>query len=127
MSGNNQPHTWRDQLRVDQRLARNRAEDAADCILDPLDDQLADTTVRDYVCSNCWGHLLKYPRPGHTWLVKCHRCGNLTKGYVTKAYAGRRKSESVGDLMDVKINLESVLPGIKPRKSPDETMKDLGY
>jgi len=46
MSGNNHMHTWKDQLVVDQRLARNRAVDAADCILDPLDDALADITAR---------------------------------------------------------------------------------
>ena len=95
-----------------------------------MDDRLAALTVRDYVCSNCWGHLLKFPTPDGMWRVECARCEGDTRGYVTKFYASKRLAESRADKLDVRENLRGL--GILPPtpaeiETPEEMLKSLGF
>ena len=93
-----------------------------------LDDGMASLTLRDYVCSNCWGHLVAIPAEGRKWRVECAKCGNETKGYVTKFYAQRRQSESIGDKLDVQINLRGILPPTEiEEETVEELLKGLGF
>jgi hypothetical protein len=64
---------------------------------------------------------------GDGWRIECHRCG-AGQGFVTKAYAERRRSDSIGEKWEVEDMLEKtgVLPE-QPRRSPEEILKDLGY
>jgi hypothetical protein len=87
-----------------------------------LDDVLAELTIRDYVCSNCWGHLIKFPVE-RKWLVICHRCMNETKGYVTKYYAEHRRSDSIGEKGDVNRMLQEM--ELIPEQHLDETIEEL--
>lgn len=97
--------------------------------MDPLNDVLAEVTVRDYVCSNCWRDLVKYPVKGtRSWLVLCRSCGESTKGYVTRWYAESRRSESRADLPDVSRMLqEAGIIESPPRKSEEQILKELGF
>jgi hypothetical protein len=98
-------------------------------MMELLNDHWKEITLRDYVCSNCWGHLLAYPMDERLWLVVCHRCGDETKGYVTKYFADGRREESHGERHEAKQMLESM--GIIQRehsgKSEDELIKELGF
>jgi hypothetical protein len=77
-------------------------------MLDPLNDALAAITIRDYACSNCWSHLIKIPAPNRLWYVKCPTCGDDTRGYVRKEFVARRRSESIGEKMEVKHLLRTL-------------------
>lgn len=93
-----------------------------------LDDGMASITLRDYVCSNCWGHLVKIPAEGRMWRVECYQCGADTKGYVTKFYAQKRQSESIGEKLDVRYNLRGILPpSAIEEETVEELMKGLGF
>lgn len=98
-------------------------------MMELLDDRWKELTLRDYVCSNCWGHLLAYPMDGQMWLVICHRCGDETKGYVTKYFAEGRRSESHGEQFEARQMLQEM--GILQRehagKSEDELIKEMGF
>lgn len=95
---------------------------------EPLDDTLADKTVRDYVCSRCWGHLLKFPEPERRWIVKCHACGDETPGYVTKSYAEARRTESLSEAQEVNHLLSGLGVIQKPKSQPTEkTLAELGF
>lgn len=98
--------------------------------MDPLNDVLAEVTVRDYVCSNCWGHLVKWPLSGsRMWLVLCARCGDQTRGYTTRYYAESRRSESIGEYREAKNLLEDfgVLENEHSGKTVEQLLKELGF
>jgi len=96
---------------------------------EPLDDVWAALTIRDYVCSNCWGHLEKYPTDGRMWLVKCPRCEEQTKGYVTKYYAEQQRGNSQADLSDAKGMLKQlgIIPDPMAGKTAKDILSDLGF
>lgn len=94
-----------------------------------LNDRWKEITINDYVCSNCWGHLLAYPMEDRMWLVICHRCGDETKGYVTRYYAEGRRSESHGEFVDVRVLLQGMgmIPNEHEGKSEEELLEELGF
>ncbi len=98
-------------------------------MMELLNDHWKEITLRDYVCSNCWGHLLAYPMEGRMWLVVCHRCGDETKGYVTKDFAEGRRAESHGERFEAKEMLQGmgIIQDERSGKSEDELIKELGY
>jgi len=88
-----------------------------------LDDTLAEITIRDYVCSNCWGHLLMFQSIEGQWRVECHRCRENTRGYVTKYYAQKRLGDSLGELIDIRPMLQDL--GIVQNPHKDKTVEEL--
>lgn len=89
-----------------------------------MNDLLAARTVKHYVCSACWGHLLEFHHDDGV-LVQCHKCGDETPGFVTKHFANRRLSESGGDLLDV----YQIVPNLNPHhgKSEEQLLSELGF
>ena len=55
--------------------------------------------------------------------MKCCRCGD-GRGFVTKRWAERRKSESIGEAIEVKQTLRTI--GIINRRCTADVLKDLG-
>ena len=98
-------------------------------MIEPMDLILAGVTVRDYVCSNCWGHLYQLPLKGsRLWLVLCNSCQDQTRGYVTRYYAESRRSESHFELYETRKMLEDVGVLDPPeRKSERQILKELGF
>ena len=98
-------------------------------MLELLDDRLAELTVRDYVCSNCWGHLQKWPDDDRMWLVLCHRCHEETKGYVTRYFAESRRSESVREKSEARILLLALglIADDLSGKTEEELLAELGF
>ena len=96
-----------------------------------MDIDLALITLRDYVCSRCWGHLDRLPLPNSSWAVVCLKCdpdGSLEIVYVTKAYAERRRAESLAEKQEVTALLENIGVMEKPkRRSTNEILKELGF
>lgn len=90
--------------------------------------QLAGRTVRDYVCSACWGHLIqKHSKEGN--IVECFSCVEDTKGFVTKTYANNRLSDSVGERLDVRKTLLDlgVIENPHAGKTTQELLTEMGF
>lgn len=99
-------------------------------MIELLNNVLAEVTVRDYVCSNCWGHLQKWPQKGsQKWLVLCSNCMGQTKGYVTRYYAESRRSESIGERREAREMLQDagILEPEHSGKSIEQLLKELGF
>ncbi len=92
-----------------------------------MEDALAEKTVRDYVCSSCWGNLQRRPADDRQWVVYCPNCGN-DQYYVTREYAERRRAESRADATEVNKLLQNlgVLPK-PPKRSETDILKDIGF
>ena len=98
-------------------------------MIEPLDSRMKELTIRDYVCSNCWGDLIPLFAENRMWLVVCRRCENETKGYVTKYYAEIRRSESHGEQSETRILLQGmgIIPNEHSDKSADQLLKEMGF
>ena len=98
-------------------------------MLELLGFHLKELTIRDYVCSNCWGDLLDYPMDNRMWMVICHSCREDTRGYVTRYFAESRRSESVGEKMETRILLQGlgIIPNEHAGKSAAELLQELGF
>jgi len=86
----------------------------------------AQETAATRCCSNCYGHLVVYLTDDGA-IVKCHHCGDDTRGYVRKAWADRMRQQSAADLLDAKQVLKNIIPDLSPKKSETELLRDLGF
>ena len=98
-----------------------------DQTFDPLE---ADHVVRDYVCAVCHAELIEFYIPGdRRILVSCPEHGNVTRvGRVMRSTvsiemenASRQYLPAIRALPDLWGEL------IPPRKSMEESMRDLGF
>ncbi len=93
-----------------------------------MTDIQSQRTLRDCVCSGCWGHLLRFAEPGGIYRVECHRCKGDTVGFVTRDYAERRRLESVSERVEVEKLLQTIGAMPKsPKKTKTQLMKELGF
>lgn len=89
--------------------------------------ELATTLVQRYCCAGCWGHLNTYHEPGSRLVrVVCDKCGD-GRGFVTKRYAEKRRSESFGEAFEVRDLLEHTGLIMRPTRTVAEVLKDLGF
>ncbi len=94
--------------------------------VEPLTRDQLDETLRDYVCSTCWGTLAFRYVDGQ-WFAVCPNCGENTAGYASKHFAEHKRKESERELAEAAHNLRDVL-GLKPeRQSEDKNLSDLGF
>lgn len=87
-------------------------------------------TVNKYGCSTCWGDLeMKVDIKTGLYTVNCKSCGEETRGYVTKYYIERRRSESVGEERDVRRMLvkQHILPDPSAGKTNSDLIHELGF
>lgn len=99
-----------------------------DAAMKPMPERIARKTVKNYVCSNCWGELTLFPAPDRQLVVLCATCKDETKGYVTRHYADRRRDASVYDASDAMKLLRKVgaLPQL-PRRTKEQNLRELGF
>lgn len=91
-----------------------------------IPEAAAQLTVRDYACAGCYGHLsLDYLGHGIA-RVYCHRCGP-DRGFVSKHYVDRRRSDSVGEAIEVRSLLESIGILVKKTRTADQIISELGF
>jgi DNA-directed RNA polymerase subunit RPC12/RpoP len=98
--------------------------------MEALNLELAHKTVKNYVCSNCWGELeiLFDLRENDMYFVTCKRCKDETNGYVTQYFANKERSNSEFAKRDVTRLLQNMGIIEKPaRKSVNELKTELGY
>ena len=102
-------------------------EDETGSATRPMTPELADITKNNYVCSQCWGHLEIFPAGNGFYRVKCAKCLDDTKGFVTKHYADSRRQDSGAELLDAYRSLRGF--GINPHegKSEEELLSELGF
>jgi hypothetical protein len=86
-------------------------------------------TIRDYCCATCWGHLtVRRTADGET-RIECGKYGAEHQGFVTKAYAERRRAESAAEAAEVKELLRGlgVIDNPNAGKTADDILRDLGF
>lgn len=85
-------------------------------------------TVRDYVCSVCWGPLMDVMVEGVPDVV-CANYHTEHAGFVTKRYADRRKTDSLGDAYDVRHLLQKagVMQNPHAGKTAKQILDELGF
>lgn len=85
----------------------------------------AQTLARDYCCAHCWGRLAaNITKEG--WIVTC--VNGCETGFVTKAYAERRRAESLVEKVEVNQLLQGI--GVLPKpekKTEQQILEELGY
>jgi hypothetical protein len=88
----------------------------------------ATETVRDYVCARCYGPIAAHFNALRVWVVCANhgtRCNG--SGYVTKAWAERQRSNSIGEAMEVRFTLRDIIPSKHAGKSEEQLLKELGF
>lgn len=88
--------------------------------------EMAEDIQRFYCCAGCWGHLNTYHAEKRMTRVVCDNCGD-GRGFVTKGFADRRRSESAGEASDVKQMLQSAGVVQYTKRSAEEILKELGF
>jgi hypothetical protein len=93
-------------------------------ILDP-------TTARQmqarYACAGCYGPLNIYAVPGErTDRLTCDNCGD-GRGFVTKAFVERRRSDNMAEAMEVNWMLKQAGVIEYTRRTAEEVLTDLGF
>lgn len=95
--------------------------------VEPIPRHLLDDTLRDYVCSICWGPLdFHYDTPERKWYALCRRHKEETPGYTSRNYAERRRAESAREAIEAAYNLREIL-GLAEPISQERALKDLGF
>jgi len=96
-----------------------------------MTDVMGQRAVMHYLCSQCWGDLRIEYIPGKERIckIRCWRCGEDTKGIVTKKFVEYKRSVSEDEAMEVRGVLEDlgIIDAERSGKSPDELLEDLGY
>jgi hypothetical protein len=93
---------------------------------EPLTRLELDETLRDYVCSTCWGTLTFIHVDGQ-WYAICPECKENTTGYTSKKFTERKKLENEQEYLEAAHNLRDVL-GLKPEpQSKEKNLSDLGF
>lgn len=99
--------------------------------MESMDAELARKTVKDYCCSNCWGDLELTPdlRGNGLYFAVCSKCKDETKGYVTRYFANRRRTESEFELRDATRLLQEIgiMPNPNAGKTREQLLKELGF
>lgn len=92
-----------------------------------LDDNLAEITLRDYVCAACWGHLVRKPAPERMWFIECAKDPEHN-GFVTKFWVEKQRQADAGNLMDARYLLQKigVVPNPHAGKTAAQLLKELG-
>lgn len=88
--------------------------------------ELAEKLQRYYVCAGCWGHLTLYHAPERMVRIVCDKCGD-GRGFVTKRFAEGRRSDSIGEAMDVRKTLQMMGVLAKSNRTADQVLADLGF
>jgi DNA-directed RNA polymerase subunit RPC12/RpoP len=89
----------------------------------------AEKVLRDYVCAGCYGHLVTdfVETDRNARLVRCPSCGD-GRGFVTRKYAERRQSESIGEALVARKNLERAMPVLRrPERPTSDLLSELGF
>jgi hypothetical protein len=89
---------------------------------------LASKTVRDYVCSTCWGSLETEPQHGSpNWVVCCSTCDE-TRGFVSRYYTDERRTQDHFDALEVKKLLQDLeIIDRPPKKTEGQILEELGF
>jgi hypothetical protein len=92
----------------------------------------AKVTIRDYVCSACWGPLdyIQHDKDNpKIATVTCMFCKDHTPGFVTKKYAERKAERNHQEFEEAKRALRAALPWMKIKLEATEKsiLQKLGY
>lgn len=91
--------------------------------------KLIDGTLRNYVCSRCWGDLGSYRNTDGSYNVFCKNENCDGQGFHKRSYAEKALMENKVDAFEAKNNLRNVIPGLFPEhnQTADELVKLLGF
>ena len=92
-----------------------------------LDFPEAQRLTMHYVCSSCWGRLILKFADDRMYTVECGKCGEDTRGYVTKSYVDQRRNESACEKSEAVSVLRELGILEKPDTTPEQLLDELGY
>lgn len=94
-----------------------------------VDIVLSETTVRDYVCSVCWGHLIRRRYDLTSDIVECGVYGPLHSGYVTKFWVERQRQADQNNSAEAKDMLRTIgiIRNEHEGKSEKQLLDELGF
>lgn len=96
--------------------------------VDPIPRHELDDTLREYVCSICWGALeFHQDRETHEWYALCRRHKEETVGYTSRKFAERKREASIGELLEAERNLRDLMGLKRERRTTGENLKELGF
>lgn len=96
--------------------------------VEPIPRHELDDTLRDYVCSICWGPLdFHQDRETHLWYALCRTHKGETVGYTSRKFAERKRSESEHELLEAAHYLRDLMGLRHEKRSENEAMKELGF
>lgn len=96
--------------------------------VEPIPRHELDDTLRDYVCSICWGVLdFHQDRETRQWYALCRRHKEETVGYTSRKFAERKREESVGELVEAERNLRDLMGLRKKKQTAEEAIQELGF
>lgn len=88
----------------------------------------AELTVRDYVCSTCWGSLRVEPQNETPNVVVCCSTCEQTRGFVSEYYVNERRTQDHFDAYDVTILLQNLgIIETSPSRGEDQILEELGF
>lgn len=85
-----------------------------------------DDTLRDYVCSTCWGTLSFVVVDQKRYAI-CPRCKEDTQGYTSRKFADRKREESTHEYEEARRNLSRLLGWKQGHHTEQENLKALGF
>lgn len=95
--------------------------------VEPVSRYLLDDTLRDYVCSICWGPLdFHYDTETKQWYALCRSHKEETTGYTSRNFAERRRKESEHELIEAAYNLREIM-GRAQKRTVEENLKGLCF
>ena len=87
----------------------------------------AEKTVRDCLCSDCWGQLTAHYDPKtRTSTVRCSTPGCPCHGYRSRSGVERQEADSRADAADARQALTRAMPWL-PKPTEAKLLKDLGF
>jgi hypothetical protein len=92
-----------------------------------ISPEQAEKTVRDCVCSDCWGQLTaRYNPKTRTSTVRCSTPGCPCNGYRSRKGVEREEGEAVVNALEAKQALRSAMPWL-PKKSETKLLAEMGF
>jgi len=90
---------------------------------------MAELTIRDYLCSVCWGHLTSRRVSHDLEHVYCAQYPEEHSGFVTKHWVERQRQADAANYVDARDLLHSIglIENQHKDKSAEQLLEELGY
>jgi len=94
-----------------------------------VDKHQSEAFIRDYVCSVCWGHLVRKRQSLEFDVIECGAHGLLHSGFVTKFWVEKQRQNDQSDSVEAKDMLKTIgiIQSPHKDKSEKQLLEELGF